>query len=209
MSAADILAARSFDEEEARRPYPEVVPLYDDTTPSSARVWVLKSGLSPELATDTFGFGWADRSKRVIIPALHNLKPTGGWTGRAVDGRKPKYLLPAGSVGTSWIHLRGSGETCAVVEDVLSAIKVYRAGYSALAVFGTSVGPTQALLLADQTDVVGWFDADAAGTKGYAALRKALGPYGVETRRVSSDRDPKYHNNDQIRQLIGGIAYGS
>lgn len=207
MSAADILEASRRDEAEVQRSYPDVVPLYADEVPSSAHIWTLRAGLTPELATDEYGFGWSDKTHRVIVPVLHNFIATGGWTGRAIDGRKPKYILPSGSVGSCWYAFRGLGVPCAVVEDALSAIKIYRAGYSALAVFGTTVGPTQAMLLANQSKVFGWFDPDTAGTKGYIKLRKSLGPYGISPVRVRTDKDPKYYNTKEIQNYLGG-GYG-
>lgn len=202
LSASDILAMRQHDEEEAAREYPEVVALYADGVPSSAHVWVLKAGITPERATEQYGFGWSDRSSRVIIPILHDGQPTGLWTGRAVDGRKPKYLMPRGSVGACWYRLqRGRRTPVVVVEDVLSAVRVHEAGYNSLAVLGTTVGPTQATLIAD-FPVIGWFDGDKAGRSGFVKLRRALAPYGVDPKRIQTERDPKQYSRLEIVKYI-------
>lgn len=192
---------RAVDEEEAERKYPEVVALYDDVVPTSAHVWVLKAGLTPERATDEYGIAWSPRSSRVIVPILHNGEPTGQWTGRAVDGRKPKYLMPRGSVGAYWYGLRGDRAPCVVVEDVLSAIRVYEAGYSSMAVLGTTISLWAATTLA-RSSVIGWFDGDKAGRDGYVKLRKALGPFGIEPKRVQTERDPKTYSRRAITQYI-------
>lgn len=196
---------RAVDEEESERPYPEVQELYAASVPSAAHVWVLKAGLTPERATDEYGIAWSDRSRRVIVPILHNGEPTGQWTGRAVDGRKPKYLMPRGSVGAYWYGLRGDRTPCVVVEDVLSAIRVYEAGYSSMAVLGTTIS-LGARDVWSGRGVVGWFDNDGGGRKGWIALRKACGTLGIDPLRVKSDRDPKTYSKTAITQYIKDAA---
>lgn len=193
---------RQADEEESRQTYPDVEPLYGEGVPTQAHLWVLRAGLTPERATDEYGFGWSARSKRVVIPILHNGTHTGMWTARATDDRKPKYLMPRGAMGACWYSLhQGMATPVVVVEDVLSAIRVHEVGYNSLAVLGTTVGPTQANLIADYP-VVGWFDGDKAGRDGFIKLRKALGPYGVVPTRVQSEKDPKLYNLKKINQFI-------
>jgi len=88
------------------------------------------------------------------------------------------------------------------VEDVLSAIRVYESGYSSMAVLGTtiSLGASQRLATADT--VIGWFDGDKAGRDGYVKLRKVLGPFGIEPKRVQTERDPKTYSRRAITQYI-------
>ena len=88
-----------------------------------------------------------------------------------------------------------------VVEDVLSAIRVHEAGYNSLAVLGTTVGPTQATLIAD-FPVIGWFDGDKAGRNGFVKLRKALAPYGVDPKRIQTERDPKQYGRREIIKYL-------
>lgn len=205
LSASELLAMRAADAEEARRQYPDVVELYDASVPSAAHIWVLRAGITPERATDEYGIAWSPRSSRVIVPILHNGEPTGQWTGRSVDGRKPKYLMPRGSVGAYWYGLRGDRGPCVVVEDVLSAIRVYEAGYSSMAMLGTNISLGAATTLA-RNKVIGWFDGDKAGRDGYVKLRKALGPFGVVPARVQTERDPKTYSRKEIIQCIRDAA---
>lgn len=200
LSASDILAMRRSDAEAAKQPYPEVVPLYDDTcVPSAARVWVLKAGISPERATDNYGFGWCSRTSRVVIPILRDGEPTGKWIGRSLE-RNPKYLMPNGAAGTVWLDTRGAGPLV-VVEDVLSAIRVAGAGYKCAAVLGTSVSTAQ-LAAVGAGRVCGWFDNDAGGRQGWVNLRKACAPLGIEPTRVKSDADPKTYDKETIQKYI-------
>mgnify|MGYP003601508086 FL=1 len=189
LSASDVLAMRPRDAEEASADYPDVTPLDASGVPTHAHLWVLRAGITPESASEKYGFGWSDRSSRVIVPILHDGQPTGLWTGRAIDGRKPKYLASKSASAAYWYWIKNNGPVC-VVEDVLSAIRVHEAGYNSLAVLGTTVGPTQATLLADYP-VIGWFDGDKAGRNGFVKLRKALAPYGVNPKRIQTERDPK------------------
>ena len=201
LSAHDILEMRNRDEEEARQPYPSCTELYASNVPTSAHLWVLQAGITPERATDEYGFGWSEKTKRVVLPVLHNGTPTGAWTARAVDGRRPKYLLPRGAVGSSWYALEPDRGPCIVVEDILSAIRIQEAGFNSLAVLGTAVGGAQAALLSEYP-VYGWFDGDAAGRAGYVKLRKALGPYGVDPKKIETPLDPKAYSLARIKQYI-------
>lgn len=196
---------RKRDEEAARRPAPETVELYDETVPTSAHVWVLRAGITPERASDEYGFGWSGELGRVIIPVLGNGKRTGEWVGRNTSHTrgavKSKYLMSVGATGSCWYDLRSSSKTAVVVEDVLSAIRVREAGFASVAVLGTTVSTAVASMLADHR-VVGWFDNDAAGRKGFVSLRKKAGAFGIHVSRAASELDPKLYSLQQINQYI-------
>jgi DNA primase len=49
-------------------------------------------GFLPDTLTG-WGFGWDDRSKRVVFPVFDEKSRLIGFKGRATDGRKPKYLV--------------------------------------------------------------------------------------------------------------------
>jgi DNA primase len=50
--------------------------------------------------------------------------------------------------------------------------------------------------------VIGWFDGDKAGRNGFVKLRKALSPFGVEPKRISTPKDPKTYSRAAITQFI-------
>ena len=203
LSASDILAMRKDDDEETKREYPEVVALHDPEVPTPAHLWVLKAGITPERASEQYGFGWSDRSSRVIVPILHDGQPTGLWTGRAIDGRKPKYITGRNTRGAMWFWGKYDAPVC-VTEDVLSAIRVKEAGYNSLAALGTTISLETAGWLASRClhGVIGWFDGDKAGRAGYVKLRKALSPYGVDPKRIQTVRDPKQYSRLEIIKFI-------
>lgn len=70
-----------------------------------------------------------------------------------------------------------------------------------MAVLGTNVSKSHVGKFRDR-DVIGWFDNDAGGRKGWVSLRKACGPLGIEPVRIHSDRDPKTYSKAEIREFI-------
>ena len=193
------LSMRSATEELRGLKYkPATIPVQQG--PQDAWLWCLQSGISPEQATATYGFGWAEKSQRVIVPILQDMRDTGAFIARAVDKKtKPKYVLSANAKGKYWYA--GTGPTV-LVEDVLSAIAVHRAGYRAVSAMGTHFKP-ELLDLATRTGtLVAWLDDDDAGKKAYRYLRKQIGLWDVKFYRVQSNRDPKLHGADEIRTLV-------
>ena len=168
--------------------------------PQEAWLWCLQAGLSPEEATAQYGFGWSEKTQRVIVPIMQDMRDTGAFIARAVDKRtKPKYVASATAKGKYWYA--GTGPTV-IVEDVLSAICVHRAGYRAVSAMGTHFSP-ELLDIATRTGtLVAWLDDDLAGKKAYRYLRKQIGLWGVNFYRVQSNRDPKLHSADEIRSLV-------
>jgi len=199
LSASDLHRMQKKDAELIEQK-PVTQPLTEG--PREAHAWVLKAGITPELAQSKYGFTWHASTHRVVIPIMQNEKFLHAWISRSIDGRKPKYLASRSSAGCSWYQLRRARKkTVVVVEDALSAIKCHQAGQNSLAVLGTSISQKTAFLLS-HWKVIGWFDADAAGNAGFAKLRKALGPYGVEPSRIVSDRDPKMHTKGEINEKV-------
>lgn len=168
--------------------------------PQEAWLWCLQAGISPEEATGTYGFGWSDKTQRVIVPILQDMTDTGAFLARAVDKRtKPKYVVSANAKGKYWYA--GTGVTV-LVEDVMSAIAVHRAGYRAVAAMGTHFTPDLLDLATSTGTLVAWLDDDPAGKKAYRYLRRNIGLWDVAFYRVQSNRDPKLHGADEIRQLV-------
>jgi len=162
--------------------------------PSAALQWVLAGGLQPEIAHETYHFRWHAQSRRVLIPLSDH-----GLLGRAVHGERPKYrLFGRGSLYWATGDL---SRPLVVVEDILSAIAVSRVGWPSVAVLGTSISPEQAREIA-KPKVIGWFDDDKAGNKGWISLRKRMALYPVKLSRIMTQLDPKaLHRADLIEHL--------
>ena len=203
LSLADVLAMRrAEDAAVGSRSGPVGIPYKE--APVHALLWSLKSGLSPEVATDRYGFTYSETLDRIVVPVLNNGVDTGLWTARAASGQRPKYIMPKGASGGLWYDTRPSSGEIVVVEDILSAIKISRAGYASVAVLGTSI-PWELGRLCDNRQVIGWFDPDKAGRQGYVKLRKALAPHGISPFRVTSERDPKLHQRHEIQSILKGV----
>lgn len=199
-SIAEIMATRRALDELATPKTPTMpdraVPLTD--APYEAILWVLKGGLTPEDATDKHGMRWDEKTQRVLIPV------PGGLLGRAVRGERPKYRLLTNAPGALYWASRAALSAVVVVEDILSAIAVSRAGWAAVAVLGTSLSETQAAEIAahPSRSVIGWFDGDKAGDQAWARLRKRMALHPVELRRIRTDRDPKNIHRESLKQLL-------
>lgn len=200
-SVAEVLAARSafdrIDERSTKIPVGSIA-LHSDVVPSVARQWVLKAGLSPEEAALKYGMLWHEETRRVFIPT-----GAGAMIARAVYKEdQPKYKL-FGRLGTGLYILPGNAPVV-VVEDILSAIKVHKAGYKSCAILGTSIAPVDAMQLAENPDIVLWLDPDKAGIKGRSAVKRALGLYPTCVRyaKTTSTKDPKFLTREEITQTV-------
>lgn len=179
----------------------DAVPLADG--PLEAWQWVLTGGLSPEDATEQYGMLWHEKTRRVLIPIYDPAGSMQALLGRAVFNERPKYRMLSGRAD-SFFRSRPRPVRCTVVvEDVLSAIAVWRAGANAVAVLGTAITPEHAAEIAAGADtVVGWFDGDPAGDKAWLRLRKRMGLWPVTLERVSTSKDPKRLHRSELRALL-------
>lgn len=165
--------------------------------PPDAHAWVLKSGLSIEEATSSYGFKWNDYIQRILIPVGD------GHIGRSLTKGQPKYIS---DTATLWRSNCGTDRVHVLVEDVLSAIKVSRAGYGAVALMGTSQDALKMIpLLQGSSLIIGWFDPDAAGQEGLRKARKACGLVDAPFKSLRTDVDPKLVPLARMKDLIEKI----
>lgn len=196
-SVAEVLAARAaIDAVAELREIPKrCIMLSDTETPSEAILWVLQAGLAPEMAETVYGMRYDPVTRRVCIPI------TGGFLSRAVFNERPKYIK-AGASKTEMHTLRGEGPAV-LVEDILSAIAINRAGFTAISALGTAITATIAADLGKYPVLISWTDADKAGDKAWAKLRKRMGLYPTVLHRIRTEKDPKEIHRGEIVRLIG------
>ena len=185
-------------EAQERQSYPDVLPIQD--APPAGLLWGLRAGLSPEVLAE-YGFGWSEAMHRVVVPVLRRGVPTGGWSARAVLlGQSPKYIAGRGWAGSYTIQ---TGPHMVLVEDVLSCIKITRAGIPAAAALGTNISPGELLELEPGLRAVTvWTDPDKAGRVAAGKLRRTFAAAGIKARVVQSERDPKLHSTQQIKDTL-------
>jgi len=123
------------------------------------------------------------------------------WQARAYDKRQPKYLSPP--VDRSALLPRyGRADRIVLTEDLLSAFKIGLVG-EAWCLMGTHASPRLiAALLARKAPVLCWLDPDGPGRRAAAKVHKQLKAYGIEVRVIRSERDPKLHTFDEIKECI-------
>lgn len=203
-SVAEIMAMRravEVIERAASMPH-DALALMD--SPPEALLWVLRGGLSPEMANNDYGFRYDPKTRLVLMPTDE------GVLARDVFGGRPKYRLFG--PGRSYMLRAGHTGVTVVVEDVLSCIAVNRAGWRSLAVLGTTISSTQAAWAGSCTRkgsrpdtgriVVGWFDNDRAGDVAWIRLRKAMALHPVRVVKLTTDKDPKCYHQRTIQTLI-------
>lgn len=178
---------------------PEPRVLLGREWPSEAALWLLKAGLGwPEIAR--LGAYYHPPTNRVVLPVLDGPDAV-FWQARSIDGRLPKYLSPP--VDRSTLLPRyGAASSIILTEDLLSAFKVGIVG-EAWCLMGTYANARLiAGLLERQAPVAIWLDPDAAGRKAAGKVLKQLSAYGIEVRVIRSERDPKLHTFDEIKECI-------
>lgn len=203
------MTVRRREQEYAMATLDSVEPLklpsdYTIDVPKNAAAWYFRYGITPELAVK-YKFGYSPYFHRVVIPVYEDGELT-AMTMRAVDNVEPKYLNPKGpKVSNALFITRGNPDSPPViVEDVLSAIKVSRAGYTGIAILGTNFTDARALKIAHKfpNGVYIWLDGDRAGLRGTNQAEKKLELLGVPTIRIRTDDDPKSYRSEEIQETL-------
>lgn len=172
--------------------------------PAAAIVWLLQGGLLPEQAEHVWGMRWHDATKRLMMPVFNASGEVTGMLGRGVAGERPKYKA---YFGTASLYFATSARDSMLVvcEDILSAIAIRNCGYSAVAIMGTSISPTDAREIANWPLIAAWFDPDTAGEEAWPRFRKRMGLYPVATRRITSEYDPKLLPRQTIKDKLNAV----
>lgn len=188
-SASEILAARRSTPAETTFEIPSTaVDLAEPRVASVGLVWFLKAGITIEQAQE-FGWLWETKHRRLLLPVR------GGYLSRAVFNESPKWLNM--SPTSLLTYGNPNGRTLVVVEDPLSAQKLWLTGWCSCAVLGTSINTAAAAHIGSFSQVVGWFDDDSAGRRAFVRLYKAMQLHETTLNRVITTLDPKHiHRRD-------------
>jgi len=153
---------------------------------------------------------WSESMQRLIFPVYNTKKDRAltAWQGRAFHlspaqlARAPKWFGRGNLKQT--LNIIGSGSTLVIVEDILSAIKITKAGSKALPIYGSFIGRDrfkEILRYLDGTKkVYVWLDKD----KWKESVREARMARlcGLDCGVINTDLDPKLVSLTEIRNKL-------
>ena len=179
--------------------------------PGAAKQWLRKYGVT-DAEAKRYRFGYSERMNRLIMPVFKDGEVV-YWQGRRLSGNRHemKYLSMRGATKDSFFELITPGATNAVlVEDIVSAIVLRRAGYNAISLLGSYIGDAAASRLKSLglTSVCVWLDPDKR-KESVKFARKLSGLGFSATCLVTPTKDPKDYSITQIRAHLskGGFPH--
>lgn len=170
-------------------------------------------GLS-KAVQEAFDLGYDPIENEAIIP-VRNID--GGLMGvirRRLEAEYgPKYLYYKGfprktSLFASWLVNKRQTDHVAITEGSLDAVSVWQAGYPAVAQYGSSISPEQAILLRRLgiNRVTLFYDNDNAGRDATLYAVRQLRDFMIYVVKYREDdpKDPGSMNPSTIRERIDG-----
>ena len=153
-------------------------------------------------------------SGRIVIPIRNQCGQIVAYAGRALDGRPPKYKLPAGfrkALELFNLH-RAAGvpsgpgsKTVILVEGYFDCMRVHQAGFPCVvALMGSSLSAAQERALLHHFDrVILMLDGDAAGNAATETIATRLsGRCSVVVARLPNGAQPDQMSSSAIRELL-------
>jgi DNA primase len=178
-----------------------------------AHPYLRQRGIDRATATE-FGMGFYGgpglMSGRIVIPIGNASGEIVAYVGRALDGRSPKYKLPAG-FRKAWElfniqrAVATGSQTVIVVEGYFDCVRVHQAGFPfVVALMGSSLSASQERVLAERFEQVFlMLDGDAAGCAASRAIGTRLsGTCSVAQVNVPEGAQPDQLSPTVIRDLI-------
>lgn len=211
---ADIYAKLALIDQESKS------PVSDSTVPESmlkryafpTEYWASRGFTAASISA--FDLGYDPIEDEAIIPVRNIDGRLKGFIRRRLDNSYgPRYMYPKGfprklSLFGSWMVAKKQTDTVAITEGALDSIKVWQAGYPAVAQYGSSMSPEQVVLLRRLgiTKTVLFFDDDKAGEKATETAVSLLRDFLVY--RVSYQKrdpsDPGAMDDETIKNRIDG-----
>lgn len=147
---------------------------------------------------------WSPRNQRICFPIyIDNMIV--GWQGRSLI-RKPKWFSQG--IDDSIIYLTNNKtNTVILVEDIISAINVGKLPLSCCCLFGSivSLKRIQQLHKMGYDKFILWLDKD----KEIESIKRTveLRNLGLICYSLTTDKDPKYYTQDEIKNLLTNYKY--
>lgn len=153
-------------------------------------------------------------SGRIVIPIRNARGQLVAYAGRALEGRLPKYKLPAGfGKGLELYNLpraMGTGQArVIVVEGYFDCLRVHQAGFGCVVgLMGSALAPVQEkVLVAQFAEVVLLLDGDGAGRAASQQMRSRLTPQcQVREVQVPDGTQPDQLSPAVLQQLLWPVT---
>ena len=200
----------------------DYIPLKEDRpppdgVPNQAYHWLWKYSIESE-TYEKFSVGWSDTYNRCIIPLYEYAKAGDeiakkliGWIGRdcrenvtkeqrAKEGVAKYLTKKQKGYKRVYFHAPADSNTYVIVEDVLSAMKVWASSnVNALALLNTFIS-SELLLKLRNKKIILWLDNDQL-TNMINVVSKG-GALGMDISHIHTTHDPKYYNKFATQQII-------
>ncbi len=196
-------------ESEYNKPLTFALKSVDPTHP-----YFKERGITEETAR-AFGVGFfsgkGSMAGRVVFP-IHNRKgDLVAYAGRAIDGTEPRYKFPAGfRKGLElWNFAALTGTSVVLVEGFFDCMKVWQAGYVAIALMGSTMSEAQEDMIAEQFgEVVVMLDGDEAGRKATEEITDRLQRrvFRVMAVNLPSGVQPDQLSEGELEVILGAIV---
>lgn len=173
----------------------------------AAVAWLNKYGIT-KAEVKQFGIGWSEESGRVILPIYQGGVLVAYQSRRVFDYDKgPKYLTDkaAGHRFPMFLGTNTGSDTVVLCEDILSAIKVNRAGVCGVALLGVNLSEENVhkLVKLEFTKFVIWLDDDNHEVKRQQRkICKRLDNFGETFKVTGLGKDPKELSDADIDTVL-------
>lgn len=183
------------------QPLDEIVVLPEDVTTipnDEALTWFYSFGFD---FTDLIHnkILWSNNYARLIFPIYDAQSNLLAWQGRYFGNEQRPKWLSKGKIH-ELVYVRGSGDTVYLVEDIVSCLKLEKAGLSSGCLFGSN--PSVATLNRFKlvaNKLVFWLDDDKKIES--VKFRRLAETLGIPCGNLFTTNDPKDYSIRQIREL--------
>lgn len=172
--------------------------------PYKAIKWLRKYNIT-DTEIKAYRFGYSEFRDRLIMPVFDN-DGVVYWQGRNLDTptkKNPKYVNVKSKRADVLFETKDDNKTYVIVEDILSAIAMGRAGYHGVSILGSAVTDDMMSIISKRNPdrVVVWLDPDKR--KEAVKYAKRLSVFGIRaTALVTPEKDPKEYLTDEVRKFI-------
>jgi len=171
--------------------------------PNQSAVPAYRCGLSKKVLNQV-GIGWSPSLSRIVVPRSHQWFET-SWTARAtLPSQKPKWLSSPSL--QPWLVSRTlvTQSTVCLVEDAFSAVRLAKF-LPTLALFATTFTSNTLAVIPIVKNTLIWMDGDRPGRAAAQTLRRHLELVGRTSWVITTEKDPKFYSDDEIRKQLGQI----